>query len=397
MTSDTTQSSNQSGAGPLDGVLVLDFTCVLAGPHCSRLLTDLGANVIKVEPPEGDMTRRLLPRIHSISNYFAQQNCGKLNISLDLKKPEALALLLKLAAQADVILENFRPGVMERMGLGPEKLCKDNPRLIFASISGYGQDGLWKNRRAYAPLVHAEMGMIEEAARFRGIEPEADPLAHADVYAGLYGVSGVLAALYQRSITGRGQRVDTSMAEALLMANEYTAIELAGPLDFELRPISMLSPIFTMGSGRKIQVGGDPIIGGNFRSYCKAMQRPELREDPRFADHSLRSENRDELLAEIGSWVASFHDEEKLEDVLSAAALVMGSVRSLEEVAATDWAKERGAIVEVDDRHGGTMKVPNTPWRFSDANSGVTGVPAYRGEHNAQVFSEILDLDSEEI
>lgn len=397
MANEQTAKGPGSAAGPLEGVRVLDFSRVLAGPHCGRLLADLGAEVIKVEPPEGDVTRRFLPRVASISNYFAQQNCGKLNVSLDLKHPEALDLLRRLALRSDVLLENFRPGVMERMGLGPEPLCRANPQLVYASISGYGQDGVWAGRRAYAPLVHAKMGLVAGAARFRKSAPAPDPFAHADVYVGLYCLSAILAALYRRAETGRGQRIDVAMAEAMLLANEYTSIQLGGPLDFELRPLSLVSPIFAMGSGRSVQIGGDPVTAANFDAYCRAMQRPELAEDPRFADHRARRRNQTELLAVIGDWVASFHDEAALDARLTSVGLVMGAIRSLEEAAETAWARERGAIVEVDDRSGGTVKVPNSPWRFSGASSGVRGVPAYRGEHNGSVLSELLGLDAEEV
>lgn len=388
-----------SGAarGPLQGVRVLDFSRVLAGPHCGRLLADLGAEVIKVEPPEGDMTRRFLPRVASISSYFAQQNCGKLDISLDLKHPEALDLLRRLAARCDVLLENFRPGVMERMGLGAEALCRAHPRLIYASISGYGQEGIWAGRRAYAPLVHAEMGLIAGAARFRKSPPAADPFAHGDVYAGLYCLSAILAALYQRAQTGQGQRIDVAMAESMLLANEYTSILLSGPLDFELRPLSLVSPIFAMGSGRSVQIGGDPVSAENFEAYCRVMARPELAEDERFAEPRARRKNQAQLLAVIGDWVASFHDEDELEARLASVGLVMGAIRTLEEASETDWARERGAITEVDNRAGGNVRVPNSPWRFSGAASGVRGVPAYRGEHNREVLRELLGLDAEQV
>src|SRR2546421_8724833 len=139
-------------ARPLDGVRVLDFSRVLAGPHCGRMLADLGAEVIKVEPPEGDMTRYAEPRVNSLSIGFIQQNCGKSNVSLDLSKPEARQLLLRLVGHVDVVLENFRPGVMARLGLGYDTLSEVNPRLVYASITGYGQEGAWTDRRAYAPV-----------------------------------------------------------------------------------------------------------------------------------------------------------------------------------------------------------------------------------------------------
>ena len=140
---------------PLDGIRVLDFTRVLSGPHATRMLCDLGADVIKVEPPEGDLTRMTNPRVNGLATYFVQQNVGKRNISLDIHKPEAVDLLLRLASQCDVVIENFRPGVMDRMGLGYDAVAARNPRIIYASINGYGSTGPWSSRRAYAPVVGA--------------------------------------------------------------------------------------------------------------------------------------------------------------------------------------------------------------------------------------------------
>ena len=214
------------GPGPLDGVTVLDFSRVLAGPHAGRMLADLGADVIKVEPPEGDMSRFAYPRRASIATYFTQQNCGKRNLSLDLKHPAAVELLLQLADQADVVLENFRPGVMDRLGLGQEALRGRNPRLVYCSITGYGHTGPWTGRRAYAPVVGAESGLTWLQGVSRGGDFANDPLSHGDVYAGLQGVAAILAALFQRERTGQGQWVELSMAEALLCVNEHVHWEL---------------------------------------------------------------------------------------------------------------------------------------------------------------------------
>ena len=204
------------GLGPLDGVRVLDFTRVLSGPHCTRMLVDLGAHVIKVEPPDGDTTRWTFPKVASIATYFSQQNCGKQNISLDLRRPEAISLLLQLVDQIDVVVENYRPDVMGRLGLGWDELQTRNPRLIYAAISGYGSTGMWANRRAYAPAIAAEMGTLALASDAHHGRVSSDPISHPDLFAGLECFAGILAALYARERTGLGQRVDVSMAETML-------------------------------------------------------------------------------------------------------------------------------------------------------------------------------------
>ena len=203
-----TSPSSAQGNRPLEGVRVLDFTRVLSGPHATRMLADLGAEVIKVEPPMGDLTRFATPRINSQSSYFTQQNVGKKNISLDMTKPEAVEILKQLIARCDVVIENFRPGVMKKMGLDYEALRSSNPRLIYASISGYGATGPWVTRRAYAPVVNAETGITKFQGDVRGGQYANDPHSHGDVYTALEASAAVLAALYQREHTQCGQYID---------------------------------------------------------------------------------------------------------------------------------------------------------------------------------------------
>ena len=211
---------------PLDGVRVLDFTRVLAGPHATRMLCDLGAEVIKVEPPVGDLTRFGQPRLNSLATYFIQQNVGKLNVSLNFDDERAIDIARQLADRCDVVIENFRPGVMQRLGLGYEALSVRNPRLVYASISGYGATGPWVDRRAYAPVVNAEAGLTKHQGDARGGEYANDPFSHGDVYTGMETAAAILAALLQRERTGRGQHIDVSMAETLLYVNEHAHDQL---------------------------------------------------------------------------------------------------------------------------------------------------------------------------
>jgi len=374
---------------PIGGIRVLDFSRVLAGPHCGRMLVDLGADVVKVEPPDGDMTRFADPKLHSMSLYFAQQNCGKRNVSIDLARPEGVAVAQALAARADVVLENFRPGVMTRLRLDYPTLAAANPRLVYASISGYGQTGSWAKRGAYAMMVHAEMGYIDGEARYHDTDPAQEPYSHGDVYTALECLAGILAALYQRERTGAGQHVDVSMAETLLCVNEYGAVNLTGFTEPLPLPTSA-SPLFRTRSGRVVTVAFDPAKKGTFAQWTKAMNAPALADDRRFADEPARRTHLAELLAVLQAWVLEFDDEQSLETALARGGLVMGTVRSVHEAGDTAWARERGAVVEVDDRGGGTLRLPNSPWRFSEASSGVRGAPAYRGEHNRAVLAEWL-------
>jgi crotonobetainyl-CoA:carnitine CoA-transferase CaiB-like acyl-CoA transferase len=377
---------------PLAGIRVLDFSRVLAGPHCGRMLVDLGAEVVKVEPPEGDMTRQSTPRLHSMALYFAQQNCGKRNLSLDVTQSAGRDIARELAQHADVVLENFRPGVMKKLGLGYADLSTSNPRLVYASISGYGQEGSWSQRGAYAMMVHAEMGYIEGESRYHSEDPQQEPYSHGDLYTSLECLSAILAALYQREHTGEGQHVDVSMAETMLCVNEHGATNLTG-LTEPLPLTTSASPLLRTRTGRTVSVAFDPTARGPFAQWLRAMNRPDLATDPRFADDEVRRSNRAQLTELIQSWVMEFPDLGSLEAALSKAKLVMGVVRSVTEAGQTSWAKERGAVVEVSDRGGGKLKLPNSPWRFSKADTGVRGEPAYRGEHNRDVLRDWLQID----
>ncbi len=386
----------EAGAGPLDGVRVLDFSLVMSGPHCTRMLVDLGADVIKVEPPDGDLTRFFRPRAGSIALYHAQQNCGKRNLSVDLRRPEAVDLMLRLAERVDVVVENFRPGVMDRLGLGYAAVSACNPGAVYASISGFGQQGASAHRRAYADTIHAEMGMTEMLGR-RHRDPDT-PFSHADTYTGLECLAGILAALVQRGRTGRGQHVDVAMAETLLVVNEWAARELSGAPEDPYSPAGgAVTPTLTTGDGRRVVVTGNPVTRGVFESWCTVIGRPDLRDDPRFATDPARLENRDQLLALLQDWAVRLESVEALEAAVAPHRLATGVVRSVEEAGAGEWARERGAVVEVDDRAGGRLRLPNSPWRFSGATTGVRGVPAFRGEHNREVLEELLGLGAAEV
>jgi crotonobetainyl-CoA:carnitine CoA-transferase CaiB-like acyl-CoA transferase len=379
---------------------VLDFSRVLSGPVCGRALADLGADVIKVEPPQGDLTRFANPKVNSLALYFTQQNSGKRNISLDLARPEATTLLQRLAAHVDVVLENFRPGVMERLGLGYDALAASNPRLVYASITGFGQDGPWANRRAYAVVTHAEVGVTAGVVAHRhGQPPMNDPYSHGDLYAGLHTLAAILAALYQRERTGRGQHVDVSMAQALLAVNEYVAQDLSGidEPDLVLALAPGFSPVLETASGRAFTVAGHPCGFGVFERYCRATGRADLLDDPRFGTVADRLAHYDELIGELRAWAATIENLDAVEAAFASEELAVGVVRTVRELAATDWAAERGAFAEVDDRGGASVRVPQAPWRFSDARAEVAGPPAYRGEHNREVLGELLGLDAAEL
>lgn len=385
---------------PLDGVRVLDFTRVLSGPHATRMLCDLGADVIKVEQPSGDLTRFSSPRVNSNATYFIQQNVGKRNISLDLSNPEAVALVIKLVEKCDVIIENFRPGVMKRMGLDQTTLRTVNPKIIYASITGYGNTGPWTDRRAYAPVVNAEMGLTKHQGDARGGEYANDPFSHGDVYTAVECAAAILAALYQREQTGVGQYIDLSMAQTLLYVNEHAHDAL---WDQPVSPDAIRSfqpqdyPVLTTKDGVTAVVSGHPAERGTFDYFVAAMQAPELLEDSRFKTVETRLANFKQLMEIIKLWASTVPTVDELETRLAKHKLAMGRLRSVSEVAQTDWAKERNAFVEISDRGTGKVQLPNSPWIFSGSDTSTRGVAKYRGEDNAEVFSELLGLSESQI
>jgi crotonobetainyl-CoA:carnitine CoA-transferase CaiB-like acyl-CoA transferase len=388
-------------AAPLQGLRVVDFTRVLTGPHCTKALRDLGADVTKIEPPAGDLGRVGLPHVNGIGLYYVQQNAGKRNLSLDLNYAEAREIVAQLCRDADVIVENFRPGTLARFGFGYDGVKAFNPRVIYVSLSGYGQSTSWKNRPAFAPTVQAETGLTAIVQDHFGAalsEPRGDSCSHADVYTGLQGVIAVLAALQHRNRTGEGQHIDVSMAATMLSVNERAGAMLS-EIDTDGEPIALSaneSHIFEMADGTRLTIAASPIYSPMFTRYCAMMRRSDLLTDPRYATAKLRRENLPSLLAEVRAWLTTFDSLEQLQAQVSEAGLAVGRVRTVNEFAESDWVKEWNAVVQVDDRGGGTLRMPGNPWIFSRSELPVPGAPAFQGEHNEDILKE-LDIPEHRI
>jgi crotonobetainyl-CoA:carnitine CoA-transferase CaiB-like acyl-CoA transferase len=381
---------------PLDGIRVLDLSRVLSGPSCGKALADLGADVIKVEPPEGDLTRTAQPRVGGLPAYFAQQNCGKRCVSVDLRLEAGRALVAALASASDVVLENFRPGVLDRLGLGYAAVQAHNPKVVYCSITGYGQDGPMARRRAYAPVMHAELGFMEFAARRFATDPRAEAVSHADLYSGLQATVGILAALVQRDATGLGQHIDVAMAEVMLQATEWTAVELAGGTGDLLHIFgSFNAPVLELGDGTVVHIPGDPV--SSFPAWCVAMERSDLVADERFATREARHANRSEMLAVLQEFASTFERFDEFEAALSKGRLAVGEVKPLTDVHSAAWARVRDALVDVGDENGGPLHLPRSPFRFSAATAGTTGRPGWQGQHNREVLHEVLGLNDDEL
>jgi CoA:oxalate CoA-transferase len=369
---------------PLDGVKVLDFSRVLAGPFAGRMLADLGADVVKIEPPDGDSTRLWGKMIGGISGYYAFVNSGKRNISIDLRAPGAQELVFALAKHADVVVENFRPDVMDRLGIGYAKLSAVNPRLVMASISGFGRDGPESHRPAYAPIVHAELGLIERASKRSGVKQEL-PLSVADTNAGLHGLVGLLAALYMRERTGRGQHLDIAMVDATLATDDQVHYELEGAEDTRNLP----PDIWETGAGAIL-------ISADFRYLWRLLTTEFPVADPNAPGMDLDAKiaaRRDAVAAfmrALTSWDA-------VEAAMEKMNLAWGRVRAGATLRDQPTLAARGAIVEIDDRNGATRPIPQSPYRFSHAQSGVRAGAPHRGEHNVEVLRDWLGASGDDV
>lgn len=363
---------------PLEGLKVLDFSRVLAGPFAGRMLCDLGADVIKIEPPDGDVTRLWGAVVADLPGYYHQQNAGKRNICIDLRADGAKELVYELVKKADVLIENYRPDVMPRLGIGYDDLAAINPRLIMLSISGFGHNGPESHRPAYAPIVHAETGQMARQAQ-RGDIPFRDlPLSVADTNASLHGLVGLLSAVIQRERTNRGQHIDIAMVDATVCTDDQ--------IHYALEDSEGTGPL----PNNAWETGAGPVlISADFRYLWHLLTTEQGINDPTSKDTPLdekiriRREIVSEYLLALETW-------EDVEAKMAGMNLAWGIVRDPKDIREQATVKARGAIVEVDDRAGGTRPVTQSPYRFSDAKSGVRGPAPYRGEHNHEVLKEWL-------
>lgn len=370
---------------PLNGLKVLDFSRVLAGPFAGRMLSDLGADVVKVEPPDGDVTRLWGHVVAGLPGYYHQQNAGKRNVCIDLRNAQSKQLVLDLVAEADILIENYRPDVMPRLGLGFDELSKVNPRLIMLSISGFGHGGPESHRPAYAPIVHAEVGLMHRQAERNDLPFSDLPLSVADTNASLHGLVGLLSAVIMRQQTGAGQHIDIAMVDATLATDDqvHYALEDAedtGPLRND-----------TWDTGP-----GPILISADFRYLWHLLTNQMGVNDPTSKDMPLPEKIR--IRREIvGKYLANLASWEAVEEAMAQMNLAWGQVRAPVALHEQPTLAARGAITEVDDRAGGTRPITQSPYRFSAARSGVRGPAPHRGEHNIDVLQDWLGRSAAQV
>ena len=344
----------------LAGIRVLDFTTVMSGPFATRMLADAGAEVLKVESFGGDQVRARPPIRDGFSSYFGALNAGKRSIALDLKRPEAIAAIKAAIGGYDIVVENFRPGVMRRLGLDHATLAAINPRLIYCSISGYGQDGPQAQDPAYAPVVHAASGFDTVNQRYQdGAErPATGGIFIADVLAGTHAFGAIQMALFQRERTGRGQMIDVAMLDAMLGMLVFEVQEAQFP-ERHRRPL--YRPLAT--SDGHIMVA--PTSPRNFEQLATAAGHPEWCDDPRFRTVAARNANWDALLALAEDWTRT-RTAREAEETLRAHGVPCARYRDLPEVFRDPHLARRGAFEQIHDG-GGAYSVVNPPFRMSGA------------------------------
>lgn len=377
--------------GPLDGIRVLDFTRVVAGPLATRILADQGAEVIKVEPPEGDLSRTFPPLLaNEITPYFAQQNAGKQFCSFDLSQKRTPELLRELAQKCDIIVENFRPGVMAKYGLDYENLSEGNPRLVYCSITGFGQTGPWAKRRAYAPIGHLESGFVEYDRRKNERLARQPASVLGDSVTALSAAASINALLVQAERTGKGGYLDVCMIESLVYIQEWVSTELAGGWEITNGGFCHESPILELPDGQLWGVAGSPIAW--FSDLAKAIGRPELINDPRFAEPVVREQYKEEIIAMLTEWASSFANfDEFLTALESKSPFTAAQMMSIDDLASSEWAGHRELLVGTNTE----LRIPARNAQGVDI--GTNGRLAHRGADNELVLSTVLGLTESEI
>ncbi|SFN26404.1 Crotonobetainyl-CoA:carnitine CoA-transferase CaiB [Bradyrhizobium sp. Rc3b] len=373
------------------GLRVLDFSTTIAGPHCARMLADMGAEVIKIETDGGETMRTRPPLRKGCSTAFGQLNVGKKSVVLDLKSEDGKEAVRRLAATSDILVENFRPGVMHRLRLDYDRLRTVNPRLIYCSISGYGQTGPSAELPAYAPVIHAASGydMAHLAYQPGRNRPDYCGIYHADVVTGTYGFGAIASALYQRTVTGLGQHIDVSMLESML---SLTLTELQSA-QFAVKPPPrpMFGPTETASGYVMITVASEK----TFQGLMGVIGHPEWISDPRFATYAARRENWAEVMDGVEAWSRELTTDACLA-ALGAAGVPASAYRTVSEALADPQLAHRQALSEVRDE-GGSFQVLNLPFRMSGADITPAKTMAVLGEHTDALREEISLADDASI
>ncbi|MBI5967266.1 MAG: CoA transferase [Deltaproteobacteria bacterium] len=387
------------GPPPLKGVRVIDLTRIIAGPYCSMILGDLGAEIIKVEQPKiGDESRAWGPPwVKEMSAYFISINRNKKSLTLNLKHPQGIEILKSLAKNVDVLLENFRPGTMEEMGVGYEVLREINPRLVYCDMTGYGTDGPYRDRPGVDVIVSAVGGLMSITGEPGGA-PVKVGVPLTDVLTGLYAFGAIASALLLRKETGRGQRISINLlAMQLATLINIGSNYLIGGI-IPQRWGSAHSNIVPYEAHR---AKDDYLIFGvvnerMWKSFCDLLGMEELKDDPRFSDNSRRIENRQALYEIIDRKMAEKTVDEWI-PLFDQAGIPCGPINSFERVFSDPQVLHLGLVKEVEHQYYGKIKMVGPPATFSESKIGIQSPPPMLGEHNQEILSQILGYSDEQV
>lgn len=383
---------------PLQDIVVLDLTRVLAGPYCGMVLADYGCNVVKIEPPgEGDDSRAFGPFVGKESAYFMSLNRNKRSMTLNLKEQEARDLFKEMVRKADVVLENYRPGTMEKFGLGYEDLRKINPRIIYGACSGFGHTGPYSQKPGYDILAQA-MGGIMSITGPEGGEPVRVGASIGDIIAGLFTTIGVLMALHHRTLSGEGQKIDVSMLDCQLavLENAIARYFVSGTAP---KPLGTRHPSLTPFDAFKSKDGSIIIGVGNnklWEKLCDIIGLPELKSDARFNSNSLRTQNYKELYVHLNDAFKGKSTAEWIVE-LEAAGIPCGPINTIDKVVSDPQVLFREMIVETVHPVAGPVKMAGAPIKMS-ATPGSVDTPApMLGQHTADILGELLGKTAAEV
>uniref|UniRef100_A0A5Q5BHQ2 L-carnitine dehydratase/bile acid-inducible protein F n=2 Tax=unclassified Mycobacterium TaxID=2642494 RepID=A0A5Q5BHQ2_MYCSS len=389
-------------AGALDGIRVIEVGTLISGPFAGRLLGDMGAEVLKIEPPAAPDPLRTWGQAELDGHHFfwTVHARNKKAITLDLRTPRGREIFLELVEQTDVIVENFRPGTLERWDLGYDVLRERNKGIILVRVSGYGQTGPDAHRAGYASVAEAASG-LRHLNGFPGGPPPRLALSLGDSLAGMFAAQGALAALYRRTVTGEGQVVDTALTESCLAVQESTIPDydvggvVRGPSGTRLEGIAP-SNIYRTADGSWVVIAANQDTV--FRRLCAAMGQPELATDDRFADHRARGRNQDELDKIIGDWAAERQPGDIIE-TLSAAGVIAGPINTVAEVVDDPQLRARGMLAEHwDERVDRAVLGPGIVPVLSESPGSIRNAgPAHPGQHNIEVYTGLLGKTAEEV
>jgi crotonobetainyl-CoA:carnitine CoA-transferase CaiB-like acyl-CoA transferase len=378
---------------PLAGIRVVDYSHYLAGPHMSRSLSALGADVIKVERPKaGDAGRASPWMVKGVSGYFLQQNMGKRGLCVNLKDPRGLELMHRLTDGADVFVENYRPGALDKLGLGYEELSGRNPRLVYCSVSAYGHTGPDSERPGFGLIAEAKSGAMQIVGN-PGETPPLFRMPIADMYAGMHGVAAICAALFGRVTSGRGQHIDIALYDCMISMHDFAAqcFTMSGGADLPVPtgsdlPQSTVYGVFPARDGSLVIAAQ---VDENWKRFAALIGGADYAADTRFHNQAGRNAHREAILAKVREWTLAQASVAACCAALDAAGVPAAPVQRIDQVLSDPQTLARNMVVEQEHPVVGTVRLPNLPFRFSDCDTSPRSVAPLLGQHNRDIAAEL--------